>query len=107
MAQQYYNPISLKDADKIVPQVQLAKMISSLAPKGETPERIIMMAPKYMKNLTAIISDTPKQVTLTYMLWKQIQAYVSFVEADAVTPYKRFFNELLGKVGQSGTTCIV
>lgn len=57
-----------------------------------------MMAPDYMKNLTAILDDTPKEVVLTYMLWKQIQAYGNFIEADAIKPVRQFSNELAGKV---------
>lgn len=81
-----------------MPQVGLAKLITGLAPKGKTPNRIIMMAPDYMKNLTAILDDTPKEVVLTYMLWKQIQAYGNFIEADAIKPVRQFSNELAGKV---------
>lgn len=90
--------MSLDDADKIVPQLKLAKMIQGLAPADKTPSGIILMAPEYMKNLSTILSGTSKQVLLTHLLWKQIQAFSSYVEADAVAPLKQFTNELQGKV---------
>lgn len=99
--QKYYNPTSLADADKITPPIQLAKLVNNLAPAHAKPERIIMMSPDYFKNLTTILSDTPKETLHTYLLWKQIQAFGSYVEADAVTPLKQFSNELQGKVRPS------
>lgn len=101
LCQKYYNPVSLADADKTVPQLQLAKLIESLAPADKTPNRIIMMAPQYMKNLTSILSKTPEEVVHTYILWKQIQTFASYIEADAVTPLRQFSNELQGKVGDT------
>lgn len=96
--QKYYNPMSLDDADKIVPQIHLAKLIGSLAPSDKTPSRIIVMAPEYLKNLSSILDDTSKEVLHTHLLWKQIQAYSSYIEADAVLPLSQFTNELQGKV---------
>ena len=61
------------------------------------------MAPEYLKNLTTILSDTPKEVLHTYLLWKQIQAYGPYIEADAVAPLRQFSNELQGKVKSPDT----
>ena len=61
------------------------------------------MAPEYLKNLTTILSDTPKEVLHTYLLWKQIQAYGAYVEADATAPLRQFSNELQGKVKPTKT----
>ena len=96
--QKYYNPMSLADADKLTPPLHLAKIINNLAPSHAKPERIIVMAPSYMKNLTTLLSDTPKETLQTYLLWKAIQAYGAYIEADAVVPLKQFANELQGKV---------
>lgn len=98
MTQKYYNPVSLADADEIVPQVGLAKLIARLAPPNQIPERIINMAPEYLKNLSIILSETPDEIVHDYFLWKQIQAFGPYVEAAAVDPLRRFSNELQGKV---------
>lgn len=60
------------------------------------------MAPDYMKNLSSLLSDTPIETVHTYLLWKQIQRYGPYVEADAVTPLRQLSNELQGNVG----TCL-
>lgn len=56
------------------------------------------MAPDYMKNLSSLLSSTPRETIHTYLLWKQIQSHGSYVEADAVTPLRQLSNELQGKV---------
>jgi endothelin-converting enzyme len=96
--QKYYNPMSLKEADKFTPQIRLSSIIDNLAPSDVKTERLIVMSPPYMKNLSDILSSTPKEVLQTYFIWKVVQAYSSVVEADELKPYSQFSNELQGKV---------
>lgn len=51
-----------------------------------------------MKELSHILSETRKDVLQNYFLWKVMQGFASYVEAEAVKPYIRFVNELAGKV---------
>jgi endothelin-converting enzyme len=90
--------MSLEDADKLTPQIHLSKIINSLAPSDIKTKRLIVMSPSYMKNITDILSSTPKDVLQTYLLWKTIQKYASVIEADELKPYSRFMNKLQGKV---------
>jgi endothelin-converting enzyme len=90
--------MSLNDADKLTPEIHLAGLISSLEPSNVKTERIIVMSPSYMANLTNILSSTSSDILQTYFVWKAIQAFASVVEADELKPYKRFSNELQGKV---------
>ena len=90
--------MSLAEADKLTPPIHLAGILESLTPSHAKPERIIVMAPDYMKNLTTLLSGTPKKTLQTYLLWKAIQAFGSYIEADAVVPLRQFTNELQGKV---------
>lgn len=88
--------MSLESADTLTPAIHLSKLINNLAPSNV--DRVIVMAPGYMKNLTELLSETPKDVLKTYFQWKSIQAFASYIESDALTAYKRFYNELQGKV---------
>jgi endothelin-converting enzyme len=90
--------MSLKDADKLTPQIHLVSIIDNLAPSDVKTDRLIVMSPSYMKNLSDILSSTPKEVLQTYLIWKVVQAYSSVVEADELKPYSQFSNELQGKV---------
>ena len=91
--------MSLKDASSLAPQIHLESIIDNLAPPDFKTDRLIVMSPSYMKNLTSILSGTSKEVIQTYFIWKVVQAYSSVIEADEVKPYSRFYNELQGKVG--------
>ncbi|KIW95732.1 uncharacterized protein Z519_04317 [Cladophialophora bantiana CBS 173.52] len=93
----YYNPMSLADADTLTPQLKLSQILDSLVPKDYNLDRVIVMAPQYMKDLSKLLTDTPKETLHSYFIWKAIQSYASFIEADAVEPLKRFSNELAGK----------
>lgn len=98
--------MSLKDADALTPDLHITKLVESLSPSSVKTTRVIVMAPQYLKDLNKLISSTPKSVFNTYFQWKAIQAFYSYVEADAITPYKRFVNELQGKVSRSSTLTV-
>ena len=90
--------MSLKDADSLTPQVQLANILNKLAPSDYITDRLIIASPTYMKNLTQILSSTSRETLQTYLIWKVVQAFASEIEADEIKPYTRFSNKLQGKV---------
>lgn len=90
--------MTLKGADGLTPQIHLSKIINSLAPSDFKTSRVIVMAPQYMDELAIILNRMSKEVLQTYFLWKAVQAFSSDIEADAIKPYRRFTNELQGKV---------
>lgn len=97
----YYNPMSLEEASKITPQLDLGSVLKELSPFDFNIDRVIVMAPQYQEDLAKILSTTSKQTLQTYFLWKTAQSLSFYVEADAVAPYKRFSNELAGKDPES------
>jgi endothelin-converting enzyme len=96
--------MSLKDADKLAPQINVAAVIKSLAPRDIEIDRVIVMAPSYMRDVSKLISETPAEIQHIYLLWKVVQAYYASVEADALTIYKQFLNEINGKVSKRSTS---
>ncbi|KAL5114546.1 hypothetical protein ACEQ8H_007579 [Pleosporales sp. CAS-2024a] len=106
----YYNPMSMEKADAIAPEIKLQAIIEGLAPPKVNIERVIVMAPDYLKQLSVILAATDKAVVQGYFLWKATQALSFYVEADALKPYKRFRNVLAGKEPDSSPerwrTCI-
>lgn len=103
-SQKYYNPMSLKDANKLTPQIHLSKIINGLAPSDYKTDRLIIAAPNYMENMTDIISSTSKEVLQSFFMWKVIQTYASVIEADEIKPYSRFVNEIQGRVSSNPTS---
>jgi endothelin-converting enzyme len=90
--------MSIKEADSLTPQIHLAMIISNLAPADIKTNRLIVASPDYMRNLTTILTNTPREILQTYFIWKAIQSTASVIEADEIKPYTRFINELQGKV---------
>jgi hypothetical protein len=59
------------------------------------------MAPEYQKSLSSILNETDSEVVMNYFVWKAVQSFSGYVDADEVKPYRRFVNELAGKVGST------
>lgn len=93
----YYNPMSLKDASALTPKIDLARVIAGLS-GGQDVNRLIVGAPQYLKDLQTILEETDQAVLQNYFSWKAVQAFYPYVSSLAVKPYKRFVNELAGKV---------
>ncbi|KZM19337.1 Endothelin-converting enzyme 1 [Ascochyta rabiei] len=97
----YYNPMSLDDANKLAPEIDLKGLLHKLVPKHVGVNRVIVMAPDYQKKLSSILSETDSEVVMNYLLWKATQSLSGYIDAEAVKPYKRFVNELAGKDPES------
>jgi endothelin-converting enzyme len=90
--------MKLDRAAAIAPEIEIRALIEGLAQSDSKVERVIVMAPNYLKQLSSILAATDREVMQGYFLWKAVQSLSSYVEADAVKPYKRFRNVLAGKV---------
>jgi endothelin-converting enzyme len=93
--------MSIEEAAAIAPEIELGAFIGSLAPAKTKVERVIVMAPDYLKQLSVTLAATDKEVLQGYFLWKTVQSLSSYIESDALKPYKRFRNVLAGKVRRS------
>ena len=100
----YYNPMSIGEAADLTPRIDLKSLIQGLAPKDVDVTRVIVMSPDYQKKLSSIINETDAEVLQSYFIWKTVQSFSGYIEADAIKPYKQFRNELVGKVCQPSTT---
>jgi len=97
----YYNPMPIEEAAAIAPEIQLKALIEGQAPENSKIKRVIVMTPSYISKLSVILASTPRNVLQSYFLWKAVQSFSSYIEADAVKPYKRFVNFLAGKDPES------
>jgi endothelin-converting enzyme len=94
----YYNPMSLDKANQLAPEVDLKGLLHELAPKNIGIDRVIVMAPGYQSKLSSILNETDSEVVMNYFVWKAVQSFSGYVDADEVKPYRRFVNELAGRV---------
>jgi len=91
----------IDEAAAIAPEIELKALIEGQAPAKSNIERVIVMTPKYLKDLSVILAATDKEVLQSYFVWKAVQSFACYIDADAVKPYKRFVNVLSGKVRSS------
>lgn len=94
---QYYNPLSVKETQSLLPEISFSDMIARLAPSEYKGDRLIVGSPSYMKSLSEILSQTPRQTIQLFLKWKLIQSYVDKIEDSKVKPLREFNNRLAGK----------
>ncbi|CAG8139255.1 unnamed protein product [Penicillium salamii] len=97
----YYNPLSIKETEALVPEISFADIITSLAPHDYKGDRLIVGSPSYMKALSGLLKDTPRETILLFLQWKLVQEFAGVIEDDSVEPLRRFKNELAGKEPQA------
>ncbi|KAE9977703.1 hypothetical protein EG327_007643 [Venturia inaequalis] len=106
---QYYNPRTVKEAQKYIPDVSISTIIDKFT-GGYEPSKIIVMSPDYLKSLSAILKTQSREVLQAFFVWKTVQAWGGSVEDDAVQPLQRFRNKLQGKAadvkGERWRTCV-
>ncbi|KAF9893058.1 hypothetical protein FE257_012469 [Aspergillus nanangensis] len=92
-----YNPHSMEETRSMLPQVFLSDIIASLAPSGFKTDRLILGSPTYLKSLSAILSETPRETIQLYFKWKIVQAYAGYIEDPKIQPLRELNNKLAGK----------
>lgn len=97
----YYNPLSIKDTQSLLPQISFSDIISNLAPSDFKTDRLIVGSPSYMKSLSKILSDTPRETVQLFFKWKLIQAYADDIEDPKIKPLRELNNKLAGKSPQA------
>ncbi|KAL8712583.1 MAG: hypothetical protein Q9220_003114 [cf. Caloplaca sp. 1 TL-2023] len=93
----YYNPRSLSEVETLLPQLPISNLLSTLAPSGFVPGKIIVGSPTYLKALSRQLQDAAPETVRAYLVWKVVQEYADKVDDNALLPLKRFNNQLRGK----------
>ena len=93
----YYNPMTFQEAETLLPQIPIEHTVKTFAPHAPRPPKIIVGAPVYLEAVAKVLEETSAETLQAYFVWKTVQAYASKVEDEAVTPLKRFNNEMQGK----------
>ncbi|KAB8212336.1 hypothetical protein BDV34DRAFT_231853 [Aspergillus parasiticus] len=96
-----YNPRTIEETQSLLPQISMSDIISALAPSDYRSDRLIVGSPSYMKALSSVLSDTPREVIHLYFKWKIIQTYADEIEDPKIQPLREFNNRLAGKDPQA------
>lgn len=92
-----YNPMTLTEVAKVLPQISFEHIITELAPKNYSADRVIVSSPAYLAGLSELLSNSSRETVSAYLVWKTIQRFASRIEDPAVKPLKQFNNVLQGK----------
>ena len=92
-----YNPMTLTEVAKALPQISFEHIITELAPKDYSTDRVIVSSPAYLAGLSELLSNSSWETVSAYLVWKTIQRHASRIEDPAVKPLKQFNNVLRGK----------
>lgn len=93
----YYNPLSTKETQSLLPEVSFSGIFSKFAPSDFKAGRLIVVSPSYIKSLSAILDETPRETVQMFLKWKIIQKYVAMVEDPKVEALRKLNNKLSGK----------
>jgi endothelin-converting enzyme len=92
--------MSLDSATALCPEIDLQGIVNALTRSTRTKvDRVIVNQPKYLKNLSQILNETPQSILHKFFTWRAIQSLGDYVESDALLPWRKFHNEIQGKVG--------
>ncbi|KAK2806127.1 hypothetical protein FQN51_008081 [Onygenales sp. PD_10] len=89
--------VPLSEAQKLIPQLSLEKVISTRAPEGYEAKEIVVPAPWYLEQVSALLAESSADTVLSYLKWKVIQYFSGSIEDPKILEYRRFNNELEGK----------
>jgi endothelin-converting enzyme len=96
-----YNPMTLDDVAKTLPQVSFEHIITELAPKDYSTDRVIVSSPAYLEGLSKLLSNAMPETLPAFLVWN---------EDPALKPLKQFNNIVQGKdpdaVPERWRTCI-
>lgn len=96
-----YNPRTLEETEKLLPEISFSSIISALAPSGYKTERVIVGSPSYMKSLSSILGESSRETVQLFFKWKLIQSFANDIEDPKIRPFQEFKNKLDGKDPQA------
>jgi len=106
-----YNPVSVSDFTKVLPQFHFTTYLSTFAPRS-FPPRIIVTDPGYTESLSHILNETPPEIIEAYMVTRAALTLSSHL-GQSTEPWKavRSLEEELkgikkGAVGDRAEYCI-
>lgn len=98
-----YHKVPLAELGKIIPQIDVEKVIGSLAPASYKSDTVVVASPEYLERLAFILNGTPVEVVQAFMSWKVIQQLSDLVDDPRLEPLKQFKAKVKGAVQEQPT----
>ncbi|KAL1887446.1 hypothetical protein Cpir12675_006541 [Ceratocystis pirilliformis] len=83
-----YNPMTLEEANALLPALGIQDIINTLAPQGVPIERVIVHHPNYFSALPRILRNVQPETLKAYFRWRLITSYEPFLDDDTLKPLK-------------------
>jgi predicted metalloendopeptidase len=75
--------MTLKAANKFVPQLNFLRILAELAGSEEKIKMINVESPKYLDNLGGVLARTEARTIQAYFIWRAIDAFNAQVDTRA------------------------
>jgi predicted metalloendopeptidase len=109
-AQASFEPMTLAQLEKIIPEIDVAKYLQVQAPSGYTVKTVNVYDSKYFKGLSTILKSTDRKTLHDYFEWGLVRAWISGLHKDYTTPLVKFHEKMGVKdnelTGPRWKTCI-
>merc|ERR1719158_1038958 len=80
-----YNPMTLEEVQKLYPEFPLIKFISdSLGVTVDENEVVIVPVPQFITNLHSYISTVPTRAQANYVVWRNVQSVMPYLNDEAL-----------------------
>ena len=101
-----YNPTRLGDLQKSYPEVPLVKFLNAvtwLPPADEiTEDEIVNVAvPAFIPAVRALLATVPARVQANYIIWRNVQSMVSYLNSEALEAAQQYHEVLFGMSQQA------
>ena len=93
---QAYNKMDLREVEKLLPELSIPSIMQALSPEGLHGRSVIVRSPRFIRQLSKILSSTPSRILEGFFIWKVVQEYSSRIEHPVLDPLKQFQNKLSG-----------
>ncbi|CAH1724670.1 neprilysin-2 [Aphis gossypii] len=98
-AAKLYNPMKVADLQQKFPSIPwqeyLNKLLNPLTIRQD--DIIIVNSPKYLSDLEAVLSNTPKRIQANYVIWRAAAASVSYLTEEMRKRQLEYSTELSGR----------
>ena len=92
--------MSLVEVDERIPQINVSALFKFNTP-DEFPKTISVTDQYYLRNLSKILSETPRETVVAYLSWIVIHKYGIYVRSDASKTLAALRNKLSGRDSQA------
>jgi len=97
-----YNPMTLGEVQKLYPELPLIKYISgSLGVIVDENEVVNVPVPKFITDFRSFISAVPARVQANYIVWRNVQSLMSYLDANALKINSAYIKVLLGQAKET------